>query len=79
MAEIGYQVKGYCAGIEVFDEHVRESGLTQFLTEKKLQLKQGELTMTFAMGVVQECSLLCVDVFDSSGAWLPHLMSDFKR
>ena len=75
-----YTVKGYCAGILVFTEDVDEEKLKDFLNDKKLALKDGDLKITFGAGITQVATELCYDVYDkATGVWRKDLSRAFKK
>ena len=75
-----YMAKGYCAGILVFAEEVDEGKLKDFLSDKKLLLKDGDLKITFGAGITQAATELCYDVYDkATGAWREDLSRAFKK
>lgn len=59
-----YQVKGFCAGILVFESYVDESNLAQYVSNQKVLLKEGCLSIRFALGVVQTIKEICIDVHE---------------
>jgi len=74
-----YTVKGYCAGILLFNNAVEKHLLEEFLQERVRDLKNGNLTITFAMGVTQNAKEMCVDVYDKeTGRYLTQKSCAFK-
>ncbi len=73
-------VKGWYAGILVFETKISEDSLDNFLLETKGQLQRGELTVVFAMSQRQVVSEMCIDVYDKdTGKYLPKKSVAYKR
>ena len=71
-----YEVRGYSAGILIFSENIQEE-LQGFLANKKCQLRKGELSLQFGLGIVQTVRELCIDIYDASG-YRPDLSENYK-
>lgn len=74
-----YTVKGYCAGILLFDRNVKEEDCLNFFEDVKSRLKAGEFWINFALNMSQVASEMCVNVYDESGAYRSDLSFACKR
>ncbi len=75
-----YEIRGYCAGILVFEEFVLEEDLENLLGNKKQELKHNGLTIQFGSEQRQVVTELCIDVYDvGTGKWLPKLGVTYKQ
>jgi hypothetical protein len=71
-------LRGYCAGISVFERVVQEPELGEMLNTIKQELASGELKIKFA-GELQNATEVCVDVYRVVYDYQQHLSTAFKR
>ena len=73
-----YRVKGVSAGIQVFSEDVEAADIPRFLENKNVQLKNGELSISFGSVVTQTVNEVCIDVHEIVLEYRPGLSTAFK-
>lgn len=69
-----YTVKGWCAGIVLFEKKIEKGELSEFMSSTKEQLLTGDLKLHFA-SEVQTATEVCVDVYDEDQKRYRHDLS----